>query len=412
MAGQVGIVKKIETIAPGLLNPSVYNPRTISPQEFAKLRRSLREFGFVEPVVVNNGNKIVGGHQRVRAAIEEGLKRVPIVRLDLPEKKAKALNLALNRISGEWDLPLLKNLLGELDTPDFDIEITGFDETEVAEIMQATSSQAEKVDPADLLDHSHELQKKWRVRSGQAWRIESHTAKGKAHQIVCGDSLSPEICERVVDGTTPSLMFTDPPWNIAIGGDSNPRHRQRLGMPNDRLLAGDYKGFLQRFVASASSIVQGDIYCVFGAVNWPLLDAIFREAGFHWSATIIWVKDIFVLGRSKYHRRYETIWYGWPRKSKSTFMGSRRQDDVWEIARPRISNEHPTMKPVELVVRAITNSSRHGQLVWDPFLGSGTTAIAAEQMGRVCSGVEIEPRYVAVALERLKNLGLEPSLTK
>jgi DNA modification methylase len=209
-----------------------------------------------------------------------------------------------------------------------------------------------------------------------------------------------------------TMAFTDPPWNVAIGQDTNPRHRQRAGLQNDSLSAADFQAFLSAFATLLAVHSTGDLYCVLGASEWPTLDLQLPNCGYHWSATIIWVKDIFVLGRSKYQRRYEPLWYGWHERSKSSFAGARDLDDVWEIPRPRRSEEHPTMKPVELVARAIRNSSSESQIVCDPFLGSGTTMVSAQATGRVCYGMEIEPKYVAVALERMSEMGLKSKLVK
>lgn len=173
---------------------------------------------------------------------------------------------------------------------------------------------------------------------------------------------------------------------------------------------GDFASFLKLSADTIATFTRGDVYCVMGCEQWPTIDASLRSAGLHWSATIIWVKDLFVLGRSKYHRRYEPIWYGWPTPGKSSFDGGRDLDDVWEIARPRTSEEHPTMKPVELYRRAIANSSAHKGLVFDPFAGSGTVFVAAAQIGRVANGCEIDPKYVAVALERMADMGLKPKI--
>jgi DNA modification methylase len=212
-------------------------------------------------------------------------------------------------------------------------------------------------------------------------------------------------------GSKAQMMFTDPPWNVGIGQDSNPRHRQRKGLVNDSLPPDEFQSFLDGFVDAVMPHVTGDIYCVLGASEWPRLDATLRSHGLHWSATVIWVKDTFVLGRSKYHRRYEPIWYGWQDKGSSSFCEQRDLDDVWEIPRPKRSELHPTTKPVALVARALANSSHRSQVVADPFLGSGTTLIAAEQTGRVCYGLEIDPAYCDVVCARWSALtGREPRL--
>jgi len=195
------------------------------------------------------------------------------------------------------------------------------------------------------------------------------------------------------------MLFTDPPWNVAIGGDNNPKHRQRPGLKNDDLGA-DFGSFLQAWAKAVLPCIEGDIYCVMGCGEWPTIDAALRGAGIHWSATIVWVKDMFVLGRSNYHRRFEPIWYGWPEKGRSSFRGGRDLDDVWEVPRPRKSDEHPTMKPVDLVVRAVNNSSRRGDLVLDSFGGAGATLLACETLKRRCAMIELEPGYCDVIVKR------------
>ena len=182
--------------------------------------------------------------------------------------------------------------------------------------------------------------------------------------------------------------------------DNCPRHRQREGLKNDDLPAGDFRAMLQGCARSVRRHVTGDVYCVLGASEWPTLDSVLRGEGYHWSATIIWVKDAFVLGRSKYHRRYEPIWYGWRKDATSSFCDRRDLDDVWEVPRPRRSEEHPTMKPVELVARAVANSSAPGETVLDPFGGSGSTLIGAEQTGRHAYLMELDALYCDVIVQR------------
>ena len=220
------------------------------------------------------------------------------------------------------------------------------------------------------------------------------------HRVLCGDSTRPEDICTLMDGRKATMVFTDPPWNVAIGLDSNPRHRQREGLQNDSLQPDQFEALLDQFAVAMRSHIVGDVYCVMGASNWPTLDAALRKNGYHWSATIIWVKDMFVLGRSKYHRRYEPLWYGWHGQARSSFCDRRDLDDVWEIPRPRTSEEHPTMKPVELAIRAIRYSSKVGENVLDLFGGSGSTLIAAEQAGRNAFLMEIDPLYCDVIVQR------------
>jgi DNA modification methylase len=227
---------------------------------------------------------------------------------------------------------------------------------------------------------------------------------------MCGDCTKAEDIATLMSGVKATMMVTDPPWNVAIGTDSNPRHRQRKGLTNDSMTSEAFAEFLRGFVTVCKPWISGDIYCVLGASEWPALDAAMRACGYHWSATVIWVKDIFVLGRSKYHRRYEPLWYGWADGTTSSFQGERDLDDVWEIPRPKVSEEHPTMKPVELYERAIKNSSPLKGLVVDPFSGSGTCLLAAERTSRSARCMDIAPEYVAVALERMSEMGMQPSL--
>ena len=193
------------------------------------------------------------------------------------------------------------------------------------------------------------------------------------------------------------MVITDPPWNVAIGLDSNPRHRQREGLVNDNLGINFFE-FLEKTARSIKDFNKGDTYCVMGCAEWPNIHKALTDAGLHWSSTIIWAKDIFVLGRSNYHRQYEPIWYGW--KDKSTYKADRKQTDLWQFKRPRISDEHPTMKPVELLEKMIINSSVEQDIVLDLFLGSGSTLVAAQKTNRVCYGTEIDPHYCDVIVQR------------
>jgi DNA modification methylase len=196
---------------------------------------------------------------------------------------------------------------------------------------------------------------------------------------------------------------------VAIGTDRNPRHRQRRGLANDDLAPADFRAFLASFADAVRPHLAGDTYVVLGASEWPTLDAVLRETGFHWSSTIIWAKDGFVLGRSHFHRRYEPIWYGWLEAGSSSFAGRRDLDDVWELPRPRKSPHHPTTKPVELIERAIEASSAAGDLLLDPFAGSGSSLIAAERTGRRAALIELDPIYCDVILARWEAFSGEPA---
>ena len=375
------------------------------------LESSLSKYGLGRSILLDKDGKVIAGNKTLEAYRTAGGKEIVIIGthgdalvavqredLTINSRKGRSLAIADNRASEiglDWDPKILVSLdvkLGEL-----------FDDRDMRQILGDLAPEVEAPEPK--LDQALELAEKWRTNLGQLWNI-------GPHRLYCGDCIQEGSWAAVMGGIRATMAFTDPPWNVAIGQDSNPRHRQRAGLQNDSLSAVDFQAFLSAFATLLAVHSAGDFYCVLGASEWPTLDLQLRNCGYHWSATIIWVKDIFVLGRSKYHRRYEPLWYGWHKKSKSSFADARDLDDVWEIPRPRRSEEHPTMKPVELVARAIRNSSGNNEVVYDPFLGSGTTMVAAQATGRVCYGMEIEPKYVAVALERMSEMGLTPKLTK
>jgi DNA modification methylase len=379
---------QVEMMPVETLRPHPKNPRLHPDKAIEKLTRSLKEYGWTNPILLSADGLVLAGHARLKAAKAAGITEVPVIRLPLSGAKAEAYLIADNRLQDEtdWDLPALKDLLGELDTGEFDLRLTGFDMHEIEMMMTAVGG-------GIVEDEVPEPPETPVSKPGDVWLC------GK-HRVMCGDSTKAEDVARLMAGQKADMAFTDPPWNVAIGKDSNPPHRQREGLANDDLPAEGFRCFLNGFAGLLAGVCTGDVYCVLGSGQWPMLDAALQGAGLHWSATIIWVKDMFVLGRSKYHRRYEPLWYGWHQKGKSSFVGDRKQDDVWEIPRPKRSDEHPTMKPVALVARALRNSSERDQVVADPFLGSGTTVIAAEQLDRVCYGMEIEPRYVDVTVKR------------
>jgi DNA modification methylase len=387
----------VEQVPIESLHPDPANPRRISDDELDALTRSLRQWGFVQPVLARREDgTVIGGHQRLVAARRLGLATVPVIWLDLDTEQSRLLNLALNRIGGDWDEQLLARLLADLGRVEgLDLTLSGFGDDEIAATLRKLDA-AEKRERPESFDPDEayeEATRQPRTSPGDLWALGDH-------RLLCGDATRAEDIARVLDGASATMLFTDPPWNVAIGGDGNPRHRQRRGLANDDLSPEAFSTFLASFASAVIPHLAGDAYVVLGASEWPSLDRVLRDAGFHWSATVIWVKDAFVLGRSNYHRRYEPIWYGWHGSGSSSHQGRRDLDDVWQVPRPRRSKHHPTMKPVALVERAIEASSASGDRVLDPFGGSGSTLIAAERTGRVASLVELDPRYCDVILAR------------
>jgi DNA modification methylase len=372
------------------IKPYEDNPR-LNDAGVDAVANSIREFGWHQPIVVDEHDVIIVGHTRHKAALKLGLREVPVhVAVGLSPEQARAYRIADNQTAtlSQWDDGKLTAELMALQSAGFDLDLTGFSADELIRLMEPATGEG-LTDPDDV----PELPDEPITQPGDLWLL------GK-HRLLCGDSTKPEDVARLMGGKPARMVFTDPPWNVAIGQDSNPRHRQRPGLQNDSLAPDEFRSFLSAFVGAMKPHFNGDLYCVLGASEWPTLDWALREHGYHWSATVIWVKDAFVLGRSKYHRRYEPIWYGWHSTGKSSFGPDRDLDDVWEIPRPRRSEEHPTTKPVELIARALANSSRKGDIVLDPFGGSGSTLIAAEQLGRRACLMELEPRYCDVIVAR------------
>jgi DNA modification methylase len=374
------------------------------------LAESLKNYGAGRSILVDRKGRVIAGNKTLEQAVAAGHKDVIIIKsdgkklvaiqrtdLDLAkDPKAKGLAIADNRVAEldlNWNPEVLQSLVK-------DVDLTTFWDADELETLLGTSGGGSSV-PEAKIDQAAALLKKWGVKAGQIWLI-------GPHRVLCGDSTNEGDIARLMAGKRAKMAFTNPPWNVGIGGDNNPKHRQRKGLEGDDVNSSHFKAFLEGVSRQLVRQVDGDVYCVLGASEWPTLDGALREAGLHWSSTIIWAKDSFVLGRGKYHQRYEPIWYGWLKKS--SFCGGRSQDNVWNFPRPKKSEEHPTMKPPELVARAIRNSSRRNDLVLDLFLGSGTTMAAAEQNGRACYGADIDPAYVAVTLDRMSQMGLKPQL--
>jgi len=388
----------IEHVPIGDLRPDPANPRRISDAELEALTRSIQQFGMVDPVIARREDKtVIGGHQRLVAARRLGLKTVPVIFLDVTAEQARLLNLALNKISGSWDQELLARLLAELkDVPDVDLSLSGFEEDEIKKLLKGLEVRDKRERPESFdLDAGLEAAKAEPLAwPGDLWLLGDH-------RLVCGDSTDGEAVRRLLDAHKAAVAFTDPPYNVDLGhhgGQS--REGRRRTIANDALPPEQWEAFVRAWGGNLLENVNGAIYICMSTREWPTVSRILAELGAHWSDTIIWAKDRFVLGRADYQRMYEPVWYGWREGAEHHWCGDRDQGDVWIIQRPAHSELHPTMKPLELVERAIENSSRPGDIVLDLFLGSGTTLVAAERTGRICYSVELEPRYCRVAVAR------------
>ena len=369
-----------------------YNPRKISGHDLESLRRSLKFFGTVEPIVVNrrSGN-IVGGHQRVKAAAAEGIEELPVVYVDLDEPSEKQLNLALNRVSGEFDLEKLAAVLGDLESAGADLGLTGFTDAEIEELVAGA--------PADGLTDPDAVPEPPDAPATQPGDV---IVLGD-HRLLCGDATDEAAVATLMDGEQPACMWTDPPYGVDYTGKTD----DALTIENDGrdglevLLGG-------AFARADEALLPGSpIYVAHPAGrNSAVFVRAFLDAGWRLHQTLVWAKDTFVLGHSDYHYQHEPILYGYKlRKGRLGrggvgWYGDNAQSSLLAVDRPKASRDHPTSKPVELVQRCLSNSSRKGSAVYEPFLGSGSTLIACEQFGRRCMGLEIDPRYCDVAVRR------------
>jgi DNA modification methylase len=374
------------------------NPRRIAEGDLDALERSMRQYGFVQPVIARTEDHVViAGHQRLTAARRLGMSHVPVILVDLSSSQARALGLALNRISGHWDEHLLARLLGELAAiPEIDLAASGFTDSDVATLLRQMEAREKRDRPEtfDLDTVFGRATRAPRTKPGDLWTLGDQ-------RLLCGDASRGDDVARVLDGRKADLAFTDPPYGVDLGrhGGQRPTARRRT-MSNDDLPAEEWEPFVRSWAEPLLSSTDGAIYVCMGSSHWPVLAGVLADLGAHWSDTIVWTKDRFVIGRADYQRGYELLWYGWREGARHHWSGSRQESDVWQIQRPSEAPLHPVMKPLELIERAIANSSPPGSLVLDPFLGSGSTLIACERLGRRCAAIELDPVYVDVAVAR------------
>jgi DNA modification methylase len=413
---------KIITIRLEQLRRPKRNVRMHTDSQIAEFKRSVEMFGQIRPIVVDEEHTILAGNGLYDTLLALGRDEADcFVVAGLSDNEKKKLMLADNRIFslGSDDMDAIDDIINDLKD---DLDIPGFDDDMLQSLLANGSMVLQQIDsqsagygygmaqksgqgrpPAEVQDDSFDVEqavdeiKAPVAKPGDIWLL------GR-HRLMCGDSTKPADVRELFDGQTAIMCVTDPPWNVAIGGKSNPLCRQREGIMNDNMSAEKFAEFLNDFLAAVSPMLEGDMYCCLGTREWPTLDKAMRNNGYHWSGTIVWVKDAFVLGRSNYHKRYEPLWYGWKEGVKSSFNGERNLDDVWEFKRPRSSPDHPTMKPIELWGEAIRNSSNPGDIIVDPFGGSGTAIIASEQMDRTCFTMELDPKYCDVIIRRWETL--------
>ena len=362
------------------LIPYINNPR-INDGAVDKVASSIKNFGFKNPIIIDQDNEIIAGHTRLKAARKLGLDEVPTIKVDdLTEPQIKAFRIADNKTSefAEWDMELL-----EIELKGLDYEFTGFDIDELGELFNDDTEVIE--DDFDVEPPEEPISKR-----GDIWLL------GK-HRLMCGDSTSEDDVEKLMNGNKADMVFTDPPYNVAYEGGS----KKREMIKNDKI--DDFYNFLYDVYANCFEYMKNGspIYICHSELERVNFTKAFEDVGFKMSSIIIWAKNNSTFSMNKdYKQKHEPIIYGWKQGANHTWVGGTCEDTLWEINRPSKSDLHPTMKPIELVARSLTNSSYKDALVYDPFGGSGSTLIACEQLKRICYMMELDPKYVDVIINR------------
>ncbi len=374
------------------LVPYARNARTHSDAQVAQIAASIAEFGWTNPILIDGERGLIAGHGRLLAARKLELQEVPVIELAhlTPEQK-KAYILADNRLAENagWDAELLKLELEELKAADFDLELMGFSGKELDELLGMseeggglTEDDAIPETPVDPVS-----------RPGDLWILGNH-------RLLCGDSTMLSDVEKLMGGELADMAFTDPPYNVDYGNSAKDKMRGKdRRILNDALGDGFYK-FLYDACVNLLLVTKGACYVCMSSSELHTLQKAWLDAGGKWSTFVIWAKNTFTLGRADYQRQYEPILYGWKQGSDHFWCGDRDQSDIWNYNKPRVNDLHPTMKPVELVERAIKNSSKSRDIVLDLFGGSGTTLIACEKTNRQARLIELDPKFVDVIVKR------------
>lgn len=377
---------EMQLVSTDKLIPYVNNARTHSAEQIMKLRSSLREFGFINPVIIDREFNVIAGHGRIAAAKAEGIEEIPCVFADhLTEAQKKAYILADNRMALDagWDEEMLKVEIEALQAEDIDISLTGFDEKELANLFDTDTDAQE-----DDFDVDAELEKPCVTQSGDIWTLGKHT-------LVCGDSTKEDTYAALMDGRKANLVITDPPYNVNYEGTAGK-------IKNDNMAADKFYQFLFDAFSNMANVMADDasIYVFHADTEGLNFRKAFADAGFYLSGCCIWKKQSLVLGRSPYQWQHEPVLYGWKKKGKHQWYTGRKESTIWEFDKPKRNGDHPTMKPVPLLAYPIRNSSMVNSVVLDPFGGSGSTLIACEQTDRICLTIELDEKFCDVIVKR------------
>lgn len=379
------------------LIPYVRNARTHSEAQVSQIAASIREFGFLSPILVAEDNTILAGHGRLAAALKLGLKKVPCVKENhLTETQKRAYIIADNKLSlnAGWDSELLAVELSELEGADFNLDLLGFDEAELSSIFDADKDVSD-----DDFDVEKELEEPCFSKTGDMWML------GK-HRVICGDATKLETFKTLLEDTKVNLVVTDPPYNVNYEGSAGKIKNDN--MEDDKFYQFLFNSFVNMEQAMAD---DASIYVFHADTEGLNFRKAFQDAGFYLSGCCIWKKPSLVLGRSPYQWQHEPCLYGWKKKGKHKWYAGRKETSVWEFEKPKKNADHPTMKPIALLAYPIKNSSMTNSLVLDPFAGSGSTLIACEQTGRICYAIELDEKYCDVIVKRyIEQVGNDKSV--
>lgn len=398
---QLNTVESVEHWSLQRLIPYAKNARTHDDTQVSQIAGSIAEFGFVNPILVGDDNIIIAGHGRLMAAQQLGLDTVPVIVLHhLTEAQRRALVIADNKIAENagWNDELLKLELEELGDLGFDLDVIGFSDEELDELL-GNDEQPGETDEDDI----PEVEDEPVSRHGDVWILGDH-------RLLCGDSTSKQDLEKLMSGELADMAFTDPPYNVDYGNNAKDKIRGKDRRIMNDNLGDDFYQFLKDALTNLLSVTKGACYIAMSSSELDTLQKAFRDAGGKWSTFIVWAKNTFTLGRSDYQRQYEPILYGWREGNDHFWCGARDQGDVWFFNKPVKNDLHPTMKPVELVERALRNSSKSRDIVLDLFGGSGSTLIACEKTGRAARLIELDPKYVDVIVRRWQDYSGEQAI--
>lgn len=388
---------QMELVPTEKLIPYVNNARTHSAEQVNKLRASLREFGFINPVIVDRDLNVIAGHGRILAAKEEKIPEVPCVYVDyLTEAQKKAYILADNRMTMDagWDEELLRVEIEALQAEAFDVSLTGFDEKEITDLFKDTDGTGAEDDDFDL---SEALEKAAFVERGDVWTV------GR-HRLMCGDATIEEDVLKLMDGKKANLILTDPPYGVSFQSSDG------LSIQNDSIKGEEFYQFLLASMQNMVSVLEpGGAAYVFHADTEGLnFRRAFVDAGLHLAGCCIWVKNSLVLGRSDYQWQHEPVLYGFLKNGKHSWYSDRKQTTIWNFDKPKRNKNHPTSKPLDLLAYPIGNSTQANAIVLDTFGGSGSTLMACEQTNRICCTMELDEKYASVILRRYVEDGGNP----